>query len=641
MKSKRIDKRKIFIHFFVKTLIGLLTGMVFILPNHVYSQASPVLPLFDFEKKFKTSDLEFNDVRAKIVTEGRNSILQVTMGHKDARPSVKFKLPVTNLSGYVGISMDIKNLGTERIAIEANCFSDIPGSLNISDGVKYFYRSMIVLNPSETDSLFIAFSRSTDSLPTYVQRTFSGMFGLPGGFVRRKINLDLTHISHVAVFVQKTRANCNISIDNIRAVGKYELPNEEELNSNFFPFVDRFGQYKYKNWPDKTRSEDDILKQKQEEEKELEANPGSSDWNQYGGWQNGPSLKATGHFRTEKYQGKWWLVDPNGRLFWSQGLNIVSNSQRTPVRYREKYFDTIPQNGDFYRANLLVKYGNSWDLSPRDSASKTVHKRLRSWGINTIAANSDPYLYSFKKTPYTIEIRSGISNPLPDSINEASFKKIFASRLQRSDIVAAANDPWCIGYFVDNELSWPDKNNTIAINKYFRIVQEELRKFAPNKLYLGCRINSPNFNRVAFEASAKYCDAISINHYDYNLSDFKETKGLDKPLIIGEFHYGALDRGLLHTGLRSVSNQDQRARVYKHFVEQGLENEFVVGAHWFQYVDQVCTGRDDGENYQIGFVDICDRPYPEMVKVARELSSKLYNYRLNGIKNQDNAGGKP
>ncbi|MDQ3000079.1 MAG: hypothetical protein M3Y08_02280, partial [Fibrobacterota bacterium] len=47
--------------------------------------------------------------------------------------------------------------------------------------------------------------------------------------------------------------------------------------------------------------------------------------------------------------------------------------------------------------------------------------------------------------------------------------------------------------------------------------------------------------------------------------------------------------------------------------------------------DQLYTGRgQDGENYQIGFVDICDRPYPEMVAAARRLSARLYVTRSEG-----------
>jgi agarase len=52
-----------------------------------------------------------------------------------------------------------------------------------------------------------------------------------------------------------------------------------------------------------------------------------------------------------------------------------------------------------------------------------------------------------------------------------------------------------------------------------------------------------------------------------------------------------------------------------------------VGAHWYTYADQPLTGRDDGENHRIGFVDVTDTPYPEMVNAARRVANDLYLLR--------------
>ena len=38
---------------------------------------------------------------------------------------------------------------------------------------------------------------------------------------------------------------------------------------------------------------------------------------------SGPKLRATGFFRAEKVGGKWWLVDPEGHLFFSLGVTCV------------------------------------------------------------------------------------------------------------------------------------------------------------------------------------------------------------------------------------------------------------------------------------------------------------------------------
>ena len=101
------------------------------------------------------------------------------------------------------------------------------------------------------------------------------------------------------------------------------------------------------------------------------------------------------------------------------------------------------------------------------------------------------------------------------------------------------------------------------------------------------------------------------------------------PLIIGEFHMGALDRGMFHTGLVSVDSQAARAKAYKEYVQSCLRHPSFVGCHWFQYQDEPTTGRVyDEENYQIGFVDIADTPYRETIDACREVGSGMYRYRL-------------
>ena len=42
-------------------------------------------------------------------------------------------------------------------------------------------------------------------------------------------------------------------------------------------------------------------------------------------------------------------------------------------------------------------------------------------------------------------------------------------------------------------------------------------------------------------------------------------------------------------------------------------------------------GRGDGEAYQIGFVDVCDRPYPELCRSARMVGETMYRKRSKGV----------
>ena len=58
-----------------------------------------------------------------------------------------------------------------------------------------------------------------------------------------------------------------------------------------------------------------------------------------------------------------------------------------------------------------------------------------------------------------------------------------------------------------------------------------------------------------------------------------------------------------------------------------VENRYLVGTHWFQFGDQATTGRGDGENYQIGFLDVCDTPYPEIIAASRQVGADMYRWR--------------
>ena len=153
-----------------------------------------------------------------------------------------------------------------------------------------------------------------------------------------------------------------------------------------------------------------------------------------------------------------------------------------------------------------------------------------------------------------------------------------------------------------------------------------MKRATPNKLNLGSRFHT--FNPIAVRASAKHCDVVSFNKYATSIRNLTLPDGLDRPVIIGEFHFSAWDRSYTADGKRSELSQSQRADAYWYYVNGALDNPLIVGTHWFQYLDQPLTGRADGENWAIGFVDVTDTPYPELTKTSRELGSGLYPRRL-------------
>jgi hypothetical protein len=164
------------------------------------------------------------------------------------------------------------------------------------------------------------------------------------------------------------------------------------------------------------------------------------------------------------------------------------------------------------------------------------------------------------------------------------------------------------------------------VRSYVGVPAEECRRVDPHHLNLGMRYASVSSD-LLYE-SAESFDVFTINSYSMAppLDAIAEiARRTHKPVMIGEFHFGALDRGLPSTGLKGVASQEERGVAYRRYVEAAAANPDVVGAHYFILNDQELLGRFDGENFQIGFVDVCHRPYRELVLAATKTHEAIYD----------------
>ncbi len=165
----------------------------------------------------------------------------------------------------------------------------------------------------------------------------------------------------------------------------------------------------------------------------------------------------------------------------------------------------------------------------------------------------------------------------------------------------------------------------IMIRRYVTLPAKYCRLAAPNHMNLGMRY--AYITDKSLLAGYESFDVFSINSYQISPYEQVEQVGclLDKPVLIGEFHHGALDRGLSATGIRGGASQQERGNAYRYYMEQGAKSPYFVGAHYFQFNDQSCLGRFDGENYQIGLVDICMKKYPEIAASIRQCHQHIYS----------------
>jgi hypothetical protein len=595
-----------------------------------------------------------------------------------------------------------------------------------------------------------------------------------------KQSIDFSEISALQIYVETQINPTEVVIDNLRFAST-PAANPNYLNA----LVDKFGQRNDLEFDLKVSSEQELQNIAQQELSQLANSAGWKDRSQFGGWLEGPQLQATGYFRTQKVNGKWALVDPQGYLFFSSSIanaRMANTSTFTGVDYkddsvrfidpndvtpedsqhnsgnytqaqssafiaypnRHKMFNWLPDYSDvlanhygyrrkshlgpiehgevfsFYQANLERRYGETSPESYLDTWRQVTLDRMSDWGFTSFGNWTDPTFYNNTQVPYFANgwiigdfktLSSGYDywGAMPDP-----FDPEFVQRAQVTVETIAGevqNNPWCIGIFIDNEMSWGGEGEPIrrygivldaltktsadspskaifsqmlqekyqdinelnqawqqhipswaALEKgvnykeqatfseqmladlswllvryadeYFSVVKTAINTFIPNHLYMGARFTTWGTSPEARWSAVKYADVISYNYYREGLDNMTWAflEKLDKPSLIGEFHIGSSDTGSPNPGIIHAPNQKVRADMFTTYMQTAIDNPYIVGAHWFQYIDSPVTGRaHDGENYNVGFVTTTDIPYPHLVEAAKELHQNLYQRRFGDL----------
>lgn len=617
-----------------------------------------------------------------------DSSIKVSISKGKAWPGVSLNYPKgIDIYKFNYVLANISNLGT----------LDQTFYIAVIDSKKRKTISSKKIKAGESSTIELVLKRKDDQ---WKQVNLFGMRTLPW-MERLEEPADLHKIKSISISVENSPIDTEYKINSLNISGQYSAM---KFPKPFFPFIDQFGQYIHKNWPGKIGNVEHLKDQSNRENLSPLSN------SQFGGIESELKFDIKGRFYTIKRNGKWLIIDPEGKPFYSMGVNSVNFTRGTPYDSRENWFNISggsnfltsskkkPVHGfykgktvtaiDFLKWNLDRKYGPNY----KEIISNRTLKRFKAWGINTIGAWSDRSLYG-KKHAYTIILQpwsrgidssNGHYGKFPDVYDKDFSKNIEQSILSLPKNIL--NDPYCLGIFIHNELPWGDETNFAywALNsynyqpakqafvadlkekyktirnlnsawgskldswktlldkkyspdyfktkgdllayckkfseKYFKTCKEAIQKHAPGRLYLGCRFAYNN--QVASAAAVKYCDIVSVNLYyspleigKYSLPGLKQNSA---PLIVGEFHFGARDRGFAK-GLRGADSQKERTMMMKEYIESCLRHPGFVGTHWFQMYDQPVTGRvQDGENYQVGLVDITDSPYSLLINTLKK-----------------------
>jgi hypothetical protein len=356
--------------------------------------------------------------------------------------------------------------------------------------------------------------------------------------------------------------------------------------------------------------------------------------NQNGSWKINQSL-ATGFFRVEKKENRWWIIDPEGYPFIHKAVAV----------YR-------PGNSAGQKEALNTKYGTpeNWLEKENQLLRDNGFNGTGAWSAVDLIRNTEkPLIYTVIVSPmgsYKAEHQQKFGGKYKVAGWQGYrfdlamvFDPEFDKHIEKTISVIAryANDKHLLGYFTDNELPW--KNDALdrhlnllakdeagyeAAQKwlderkgkkatmedvtdedrlaftgfyfetYLKKVATAVRKYDPNHLFLGCRFNQESEelkNPEIFKVAGKYMDIISINHYrkwepvQSVMADWTNWSG--RPFLITEWYTKGEDSGLPNKSGAgwNVKTQQDRGYFYQNFVIELLKSKACVGWHWFTYQD--------------------------------------------------------
>lgn len=399
----------------------------------------------------------------------------------------------------------------------------------------------------------------------------------------------------------------------------------------------------------------------------------------YGGWKAWKK-EATGFFRTEKVDGRWWIIDPEGYPFIHKAV-VAFNPGKSP-KQKEAFYDkykTIDNWGENQTA-MLKSYG---------------FNGVGAWtNVELVRSMPQPLVYTIIVSPmgnYRNEHRKRFGGKYRISGWQGYrfdlvmvFDKEFDQYVEKAiePLIKYRNDKYLLGYFTDNELPWvfdaldrhlnylaKDEQGYIAAKEwldarkgfdasvadiddldraaftayyfetYIKKVTFALRKADPNHMYLGCRFNQDKnrqelVNPDIFKVAGKYMDIVSVNHYhkwqpDQEILD-KWGQWADKPFLITEWYTKAEDSGLPNnTGAGwLVHTQTDRGYFYQNFTIELIKNKNCVGWHWFKYMDNDpddLTTDPSNRDSNKGIVDRYFTPYIPLLDQMKQINTNTYN----------------
>lgn len=403
-----------------------------------------------------------NHARATFRPTGKSGKANIVINYKPSR---------LDISKYIYTAVDVSNATNGQLDVTVSVLS------NSAEAWSNQQTGRFILQPNENQPLRVFMLREElgDQSP-WVQH-LGNLYAFPGGHQRhwRFLKTDAIERIHIQVAWKRLSGDSNEIRIGIPYGDQAIDTSIKTLEALPRPLVDSMGQLRSEDWHERACNSESLTK---DGIQDITTFAPTNDMNakglsRFGGLLDGPKLEATGRFHAKRLDDKWWLIDPEGHLFWSLGVTEAGIGSLTRYEQREALFPELAPRKDedlwfmergktlsysFYNSNLKTKYGDNW----RDKHYQVTEGRMRTWGLNSIGAWSmEPCtVFDWKKPtlPYTVIVHTDLNGGI-GRMHEMidPFSKQFDQSLN-SVLASAAKhyngDPNNIGVFVNNELHW-------------------------------------------------------------------------------------------------------------------------------------------------------------------------------------------
>jgi hypothetical protein len=320
----------------------------------------------------------------------------------------------------------------------------------------------------------------------------------------------------------------------------------------------------------------------------------------------------------------WWIVDPEGKPFLSQGEigmgSVSGEGSASDFTGKTHLFEELPACFSFRRNNMLLRLGDTPDFE--DRANDLQVAQFWSYGLNTVGGFSgNGSVARGRNFPYCLHMSShgGFYYTVPSDLNEVDFRAGIRSKIETStSFQQAIGDPWCVGCFWHNEIDWASPDD-VSSEIYYRVINEEIKLADPNLMYLGSK--SKKGSSTAWYHAGLYCDVMSVDKFgDLTPSTSHSAWKQNRPVMMGAFTMAALDGGIMDNSTVGTLTSKQRGLMWENYVRKLYEHPCSVGAHGFA----MKGGWFWQGGQQIGWIDGLGLPYKDLIESTRAMASDMY-----------------